>query len=171
MPTKKSTLLIHCLTSSLNCFHFFLSQKTLIEFLFLSKCLLIKSRRLLLDSAPQTPQTYSGTFDMDMYGPGAPVSPNIQSQRNNTSQNLLSGSNPSINNSSSSSNLNTGNSGGPSNNSLGPSGSKSQLMAVANPQLETNTIWQKEMEKGYDTLLEAILPFLGTMAANSRLQR
>ena len=108
-----------------------------------------------------------------MYGPGAPVSPNIQSQRNNTSQNLLSGSNPSINSSASSSNLNTGsgNTGGPLNVSSAPTGSKSQPVAAVNAQLETNAIWQKEMEKGYDTLLEAILPFLGTMAANSRLQR
>lgn len=45
------------------------------------------------------------------------------------------------------------------------------VLVTINALLESNTVWQKEMEKGYDNLLEAILPFLGSMAANSRLQR
>lgn len=149
----------------------------MIEFLFLSKCLLIKSRRLLVDTTPQVPaQSYAdNTFNLEtIYGDRAPASPSIQSQRQNTSGNLLS-SNSFGGSSSTASNPVSGTA------SVGSSVTGASLISAApqtktvlvtiNALLESNTVWQKEMEKGYDNLLEAILPFLGSMAANSRLQR
>jgi hypothetical protein len=155
----------------------FTTQKLLIEFLYLSKCLLIKSRRLLFDTAPQAPvQTYTdSTFNLEtIYGERAPASPSIQSQRHNTSGNLLNsnsfggtsstGSNPVSGTASVGSSVT-----GVSMTSAAPQ--TKTVLPTSNALLESNTVWQKEMEKGYDNLLEAILPFLGSMAANSRLQR
>jgi hypothetical protein len=34
-----------------------------------------------------------------------------------------------------------------------------------------NLIWQKEMEKGYDNLIESIIPLLGDMEGIQRLKR
>lgn len=132
-----------------------------------------------MDTTPQVPaQNYAASaFDLEtIYGDKAPSSPSIQSQRHNTSGNLLTsnsfgGSIGAASNPASSSNLNVGSSA--TSGSLGTSvapQTKTVLVTI-NALLESNTVWQKEMEKGYDNLLEAILPFLGSMAANSRLQR
>lgn len=153
---------------------------TLIEFLFLSKCLLIKSRRLLVDVSQQSSfQTYpSGSYDPDNTFGMAPSSPTVQVQRFNSALNLYTGnssygSSSSLSTSSSTNvtnNSNNGNTVSGSVNVVPNSNSKGALLTI-NSLLESNTVWQKEMEKGYDNLLDAILPLLGDIANTTKLQR
>ena len=146
--------------------------------MFLSKCLLIKSRKLLVDTTPTLPPSpySSGAFDLEtIYGDKAPASPSIVSQRTNTSSSIM----PSVSFSSSSAtsasvaNPNFPSGSGSATNSLGLNSASmaKTVQMTLNAQLESNTVWQKEMERGYDTLLEAIIPYLGSAAAGSRLQR
>ena len=151
---------------------------TLIEFLFLSKCLLVKSRRLLVDvSQTSSYQSYPiGSYDPENTFGMAPSSPTVQVQRFNSALNLYTnstyGSSTALN-TSVSTNVTSGVNGGsmaPGSTNQIPSSSKSALLTI-NSLLESNTVWQKEMEKGYDNLLEAILPLLGDVANTAKLQR
>lgn len=152
---------------------------TLIEFLFLSKCLLVKSRRLLVDvSQTSTYQSYpSGSYDPENTFGMAPSSPTVQVQRFNSALNLYTnsayGSSTSLSTSASTnitSGVNSGIMTSGSTNQIPSSNSKGVILTI-NSLLESNTVWQKEMEKGYDNLLEAILPLLGDVANTAKLQR
>ena len=160
-------------------YFFFILQVTLIDFLFLSKCLLSKSRRLLLDVAQTQSQqyqnNYANNYDPDNSYGLAPSSPGIQSLRHNSSLNLY---NNSSFGSSSGLNTQTNSINGPvpgvnmsSVPLIVPPGQAKTILLSLNALVESNTVWQKEMEKGYDNLLDAILPLLGNMPNTSKLYR
>ena len=135
--------------------------------MYLSKCLLLKSRRLLVDVSQSPAQYVQGPYDPENNFGLAPSSPNIiTSQRHNSQLNLVT------NSSFGSSQLNIQ---GASVASTGVEKTvvpgKQTVLLTLNAMLESNTVWQKEMEKGYDSLLETMLPLLGDSTHLGKLQR
>jgi len=45
------------------------------------------------------------------------------------------------------------------------------IASPANPQDEKNIIWQSEMEKGYETLIDTIIPFISDISGVEKLKK
>eukprot|EP00596_Hydrurales_sp_CCMP1899_P010055 CAMPEP_0119053880 /NCGR_PEP_ID=MMETSP1177-20130426/74706_1 /TAXON_ID=2985 /ORGANISM="Ochromonas sp, Strain CCMP1899" /LENGTH=571 /DNA_ID=CAMNT_0007033949 /DNA_START=2547 /DNA_END=4262 /DNA_ORIENTATION=- len=123
---------------------------TLRDFLYLSKCLLLKSRRLLIDLPA-------------LLSPNSQDNENLMVRRNTSLSLIETAKNETAKNLNIEKNENEKNEK--------KVFSKNEKNVSSTSLSDYNLIWQKEMEKGYDNLIDSIIPLLGDVEGIQRLKR